>query len=62
MKKDQLARLKTIKNNCGKSRMIKTISPNGREGMRYYTPEYGTIEMHFCQTREDVEASNNGNW
>jgi hypothetical protein len=62
MNEEKLAKLQTIKATCGESWVKEGVSPKGRPTMWCYSPEGGLFEIHICETREDVEASNRGEW
>jgi hypothetical protein len=62
MKDVVLNRLRGINKALSEPRMDEFTSANGRHGFRLYNAILGHFEIHICETREDVEASNEGRW
>ena len=62
MKEDLFRRLKEVRDELNKPYVKEFTSTNGRIGLKCYNSLMGQFEIHICQTKEDVEASNNGNW
>lgn len=62
MKEDLIEELRRANKALTESYTVEFTSPNGRKGMRCYSPEFGDFEIHICETREDVEASKEGRW
>ena len=62
MKEDLLEELRRANKALTESYTVEFTSPNGRKGMRCYSPELGDFEIHICETREAVEASERGEW
>ena len=62
MKDVVLNRLRGINKALSEPRMDAFTSANGRRGFRLYNAILGDFEIHICQSREDVEASNRGEW
>ena len=58
MKEDLFRRLKEVRDELNKPYVKKFTSANGRIGLKCYNSLMGQFEIHICQTREDVEASN----
>lgn len=57
-----LNKLRSLNKALTEPRMEKFTSVNGRMGFRLYNSIFGDFEIHICQSREDVEASNRGEW
>jgi len=62
MKDVVLNRLRGINKALSEPRVDAVTSANGRPGFRLYNAILGDFEIHICQSREDVEASNRGDW
>ena len=62
MKEDLIERLKEANKALTESYTRELISPNGRRIIRVYSPESGIINIHVCETQEDVHASKEGRW
>lgn len=62
MTKDLIEELKRVNEELTQSYTVEFTSPNGRKGIRCYSPDMGDFEIHICETREDVIASEEGNW
>jgi hypothetical protein len=57
-----LNKLRSVNKALTEPQMEKFTSYNGRLGFRLYNSSMGDFEIHICQSREDVEASNRGEW
>ena len=62
MNEELYDRLKSVRNGLCKPYVEEFTSPNGRTGYRCYNSMMGEFEIHICETREDIEASNRNHW
>ena len=62
MKEGLIEGLRRANKALKESYTIEFTSPYGRKGIRCYNPDLGDFEIHICETREDVIASDEGRW
>ena len=62
MKEDLLEGLRRVNKALTEPYTVEFTSPYGRKGIRCYSPDLGDLEIHICETREDVLASKEGKW